>query len=98
MSVQKHLVEAQSNIIEVIKNIQEKLNRGILLSGEDVQILDTISKLVVQIRDLWIVACRKSGQPNRKVAELFELTPARISQIVHSFDRVKERERYDNND
>lgn len=88
--------EFEDNIETIINDIkycindfEKKISNKELLTNEEVEILLKLIKTIHLLRDVFIIKYRKRGINSLDIGNIFNLTPARISQICSKYKTNK---------
>lgn len=77
------MVELLQQAEQCLAEVRQRVLQGEVLSAEEVRLLVALEKQLTDIRDQYI---RKADDITGKdLADMFGLTPSRISQIRHSY-------------
>lgn len=83
------IIKYQLNALKHIHNLVNKIEVGLKyrnrLDITDMEILGLVKDQIIKIRDFNILAARQDGLLVVEIAEIHQLTPPRVSQIIGSY-------------
>ena len=82
MGEENNIALAIMRISAEMDAIQAKINAGVRLEQHEIDRFDGIRRELSKLRDQWVVEECARGTPQKRVAELVGVTPARVSQIM----------------
>lgn len=80
----RRTIEAFSKFFDEVK---AEFDRAGILTLESAQALTVAQKGIDELRDTCIASAVLSGVSGRRVAEIYNLTPGRVSQIKSSYEK-----------
>lgn len=83
--------ELLGQALRCVRQVREYLKPTMILTHRDAEKLRKVGVEITKTRDLAVYRARRAGFTVKEVAEMFDLTPARVSQIVKSHPKAAAR-------